>query len=226
MLKDDKTYPYIKVTVGEEYPRVMLVRQMKKDKSKYFGPYTNGGVKDTIDLINKLYQLRTCNRRLPKDIGKERPCLNYHIGQCCAPCQGGVSQEEYNSLMIPVQSQQDEESGEEVIAIAPYQLAGMTFTAAYNDANAFLSRWHSTSTENCSGYSSSAFDILLDSAKASVSFEARDAYLHDAEAILLSDAPVIPVCCQCTSYQLSENLEGLYRSPNGVLFFSGINPVS
>ncbi|MBE5877269.1 MAG: excinuclease ABC subunit UvrC [Lachnospiraceae bacterium] len=95
MLKDDKTYPYIKVTVGEEYPRVMLVRQMKKDKSKYFGPYTNGGVKDTIDLINKLYQLRTCNRRLPKDIGKERPCLNYHIGQCCAPCQGGVSQEEY-----------------------------------------------------------------------------------------------------------------------------------
>ncbi len=95
MLKDDKTYPYIKVTVGEEYPRVMLVRQMKKDKSKYFGPYTNGGVKDTIDLINKLYQLRTCNRRLPKDIGKERPCLNYHIGQCCAPCQGYVSQEEY-----------------------------------------------------------------------------------------------------------------------------------
>lgn len=138
----------------------------------------------------------------------------------------GVSQEEYNALMIPVQPQQDEESGEEVIAIAPYQLAGMTFTAAYNDANAFLSRWHSASTENCSGYSSSAFDILLDSAKASVSFEARDAYLHDAEAILLSDAPVIPVCCQCTSYQLSENLEGLYRSPNGVLFFSGINLVS
>ncbi|MBQ7942983.1 MAG: excinuclease ABC subunit UvrC [Lachnospiraceae bacterium] len=95
MLKDDKTYPYIKVTVGEEYPRVMLVRQMKKDKARYFGPYTNGGVKDTIDLINKLYQLRTCNRRLPKDIGKERPCLNYHIGQCCAPCQGCVSQEEY-----------------------------------------------------------------------------------------------------------------------------------
>ncbi len=96
MLKDDKTYPYIKVTLGEEYPRVMLVRQMKKDKARYFGPYTNGGVKDTIDLINKLYQLRTCNRRLPKDIGKERPCLNYHIGQCCAPCQGNVSQEEYN----------------------------------------------------------------------------------------------------------------------------------
>lgn len=95
MLKDDKTYPYIKVTVGEEYPRILLVRQMKKDKARYFGPFTSGGVKETIDLINKLYQLRTCNRRLPADCGKERPCLNYHIDQCCAPCQGNVSKEEY-----------------------------------------------------------------------------------------------------------------------------------
>lgn len=95
MLKDDKTYPYIKVTVGEEYPRILLVRQMKKDKARYFGPFTSGGVKETIDLINKLYKLRTCNRRLPADIGKERPCLNYHINQCCAPCQGYVSREEY-----------------------------------------------------------------------------------------------------------------------------------
>lgn len=95
MLKDDKTYPYIKVTVGEEYPRVMLVRRMKKDKARYFGPFTSGGVKETIDLINKLYKLRTCNRRLPADFGKERPCLNYHIGQCCAPCQGNISKEEY-----------------------------------------------------------------------------------------------------------------------------------
>ena len=95
MLKDDKTYPYIKVTVGEEYPRILLVRQMKKDKARYFGPFTSGGVKENIDLINKLYKLRTCNRRLPADIGKERPCLNYHINQCCAPCQGYVSREEY-----------------------------------------------------------------------------------------------------------------------------------
>ena len=95
LLKDDKTYPYIKVTLGEDYPRVMSVRQMKKDKAKYFGPFTNGGVKESIDLINKLYQLRTCNRKLPRDCGKERPCLNYHIGQCCAPCQGTVSKEEY-----------------------------------------------------------------------------------------------------------------------------------
>lgn len=95
MLKDDKTYPYIKVTLGEEYPRVMLVRRMKKDKARYFGPFTSGGVKETIDLINKLYKLRTCNRRLPADFGKERPCLNYHIGQCCAPCQGNISKEDY-----------------------------------------------------------------------------------------------------------------------------------
>ena len=95
LLKDDKTYPYIKVTLGEEFPRIVMVKKKKKDKAKYFGPFTNGGVKETIDLINKLYLLRTCNRKLPKEIGKERPCLNYHINQCCAPCLGGVSQEEY-----------------------------------------------------------------------------------------------------------------------------------
>lgn len=96
LLKDDKTYPYIKVTVGEEYPRILFSRQMKKDKSKYFGPYTSAGaVKDTIELLNKLFLLRTCNRSLPKDIGNERPCLNYHIKQCLAPCQGYVSKEQY-----------------------------------------------------------------------------------------------------------------------------------
>lgn len=97
MLKDDKTYPYIKVSTGEEYPRVTMTRQMKKEKSRYFGPYTGGvDVKATIDLINKVYKLRTCNRALPKDIGNGRPCLNYHIGQCSAPCQGNISSEEYN----------------------------------------------------------------------------------------------------------------------------------
>ncbi len=96
MLRDDKTYPYIRVSMGEMYPRVLLAREMKKDKSRYFGPYTSGGaVKDTIDLINKIYRLRTCNRNLPKDIGAERPCLNYHIHQCDAPCQASISKEEY-----------------------------------------------------------------------------------------------------------------------------------
>ena len=96
MLRDDKSYPYIRVTLGEDFPRVLFARQMKKDKSRYFGPYTSAGaVKDTIDLINKIYKLRTCNRILPRDIGLERACLNYHIHQCEAPCQGLISKEEY-----------------------------------------------------------------------------------------------------------------------------------
>ena len=103
MLMDDKSYPFIKVTVNEPFPRVMLARQMKKDKAKYFGPYTSAGaVKDTIELIRKLYHIRSCNRSLPKDIGKERPCLNYHIHQCQAPCQGYISREEYRKSIDEV----------------------------------------------------------------------------------------------------------------------------
>lgn len=103
MLMDDKAYPFIKVTVDEPFPRVMLARRMIKDKSKYFGPYTSAGaVKDTIELIRKLYNIRSCNRKLPKDIGKERPCLNYHIHQCHAPCQGYISQEEYRKSVNEV----------------------------------------------------------------------------------------------------------------------------
>lgn len=100
MLKDDKTYPFIKVTTSENYPRILFCRSMKKDKNKYYGPYTSAGaVKDTIELIRKIYKIRTCNRRLPQDIGKERPCLNYHIKQCNAPCQGYISQEEYRESL-------------------------------------------------------------------------------------------------------------------------------
>ena len=96
MLVDDKTYPYIKVTVGEEYPRVLFTRMAKKDKSRYFGPYTSGNaVRDTIELLRKIYKLRNCSRSLPKDIGKDRPCLYYHIKQCDAPCQGYVTKEQY-----------------------------------------------------------------------------------------------------------------------------------
>lgn len=103
MLMDDKTYPFIKVTVNEPFPRVMMARRMKKDKAKYFGPYTSAGaVKDTIELIRKLYHIRSCNRSLPKDIGKERPCLNYHIHQCHAPCQGYISREEYRKSIDEV----------------------------------------------------------------------------------------------------------------------------
>ena len=103
MLMDDKGYPFIKVTVQEDFPRIMMARQMKKDKSKYFGPYTSAGaVKDTIELLRKLYHIRSCRRNLPKDIGKERPCLNYHIKQCDAPCQGYISKEEYHKSVEQV----------------------------------------------------------------------------------------------------------------------------
>ena len=96
MLKDDKTYPYIKVTASEEYPRILFSRQIKKDKNKYFGPFTSAGaVKDTIELIRKIYRIRACSRKLPQDMGKDRPCLYYHIHQCDAPCQGYISQADY-----------------------------------------------------------------------------------------------------------------------------------
>lgn len=103
MLRDDKTYPYIRVTLGEDFPRVLFSRQQKKDKSRYFGPYTSAGaVKDTIELVNKIYQLRTCNRNLPRDTGKNRPCLNYHIHQCTAPCQGYITKEAYRERVDAV----------------------------------------------------------------------------------------------------------------------------
>ena len=103
ILMDDKAYPFIKVTVEEPYPRLMLARRMAKDKSRYFGPYTSAGaVKDTIELIRRLYHVRSCNRKLPRDIGKERPCLNYHIHQCKAPCQGYISEEEYRKSIQEV----------------------------------------------------------------------------------------------------------------------------
>ena len=96
MLKDDKSYPFIKVTVNEEYPRVLFARRMRKDKAKYFGPYTSAGaVKDVIELVRKLYKVRSCSRVLPRDCGKDRPCLYYHMKQCAAPCQGYVTSEEY-----------------------------------------------------------------------------------------------------------------------------------
>ncbi len=97
MLKDDKTYPYIKATVYEDFPRLIYSRQQKKDKCKYFGPFTNvTAAKDTLELAHKIYKIRTCRRVLPRDMGKERPCLNYHIGKCSAPCQGYISKEEYS----------------------------------------------------------------------------------------------------------------------------------
>ena len=96
MLRDDKTYPYIKVTVREDFPRILLTRQFKKDGAKYFGPFSSAtAVKDTIDLLQRAFQIRTCHRVLPRDIGVQRPCLNYHIHQCKAPCQGYIGAKQY-----------------------------------------------------------------------------------------------------------------------------------
>ena len=100
MLKDDKTYPFIKITVNEDFPRILFSRQMKKDKCRYFGPFTSvKAVSDIIELLNKTYGIRTCNRVLPRDIGTERACLNYHIGQCKAPCRGFITKEDYGALI-------------------------------------------------------------------------------------------------------------------------------
>ena len=103
MLMDDKSYPFIKVTVAEDYPRVLLARRMVKDKHKYFGPYTSvGAVRDTLDLLHRIYHIRSCNRNLPKDMCKARPCLNYQIHQCDAPCQGYITKEEYGKSVKKV----------------------------------------------------------------------------------------------------------------------------
>ncbi len=96
MLVDDKTYPYIKVTVAENYPRVLFTRMAKKDKSRYFGPYTSAqAVKDTIELLRKMYKIRTCNKSIKEGENNDRPCLYYHMKQCDAPCNHYISKEEY-----------------------------------------------------------------------------------------------------------------------------------
>lgn len=96
MLKDGKSYPFLKATIQEDFPRFVLSRQMKRDGAKYFGPFTSGAaIRDTIELLNKLFHLRNCRKVLPRDVGKERPCLYHQMGQCPAPCQGSVDREEY-----------------------------------------------------------------------------------------------------------------------------------
>ncbi|EQK41411.1 excinuclease ABC subunit C [[Clostridium] bifermentans ATCC 638] len=104
LLRDDKTYPYIKVTVNEDYPRVLKVRKVLKDKAKYFGPYTNiTAVNDTLEIIRNTYPIRTCNIDIEKAIAnKVRPCLNKHIKKCIGPCTGEVSKEEYNKMIEEV----------------------------------------------------------------------------------------------------------------------------
>ena len=122
------------------------------------------------------------------------------------------------AAFIPVLPEEGGESDTEPEPVAPFQMAAMDFTSAYSDAGLLLGNWHSGAEKNISGYASPAFDILLDAAKAAVSPDARDAYLHDAEAILLEDSPVIPVLCRGSGFQLASGLTGLYRAPDGVFF--------
>ena len=103
LLKDDKHYPYIKVTINEPYPKVLKVRKLQKDGAKYYGPYVSGLViKNTLELVQKLFKPPTCHRKFPQDIRKGRPCLNYHINNCFAPCTGKVSKEEYRQVFFNI----------------------------------------------------------------------------------------------------------------------------
>ena len=113
LLKDGKTYPYIKVTVSEDFPRLMKVRNVYKDKNKYYGPYPHEMiVNEIIDLLNSVYHLRTCSRKLPEETGKKRACLNYHIHRCDAPCEGLISREEYAERIVQVRKYLDGNSSE------------------------------------------------------------------------------------------------------------------
>lgn len=137
MLKDDKAYPYIKVTVNESFPRILFAREMKKDKCKYFGPYSSGGaVKDTLELLRKLYRIRTCNRALPKDIGKDRPCLNYHMKQCNAPCQGYIGEEEYRKAIWKAMDFLNGNFGE-VVGELEQKMRAASEAMAYEEAMAY-----------------------------------------------------------------------------------------
>lgn len=103
LLKDDKTYPYIKITVNEDFPRVFLTRRVEQDGAAYFGPYHSSyTIRETIGLVKKIFAIRSCNRVLPRDMGKERPCLNYHMNQCSAPCNGHISSEEYQKTIAEI----------------------------------------------------------------------------------------------------------------------------
>lgn len=137
MLKDDKTYPYIKATVYEDYPRLIYSRNQKRDKCKYYGPYTSAGAaKDLLELIHKIYQIRRCNRVLPRDAGKERPCLNYHIEQCGAPCQNYISKEEYRDNFKKALKILDGDFGE-VLEMLQQKMEKASLSLAFEEAASY-----------------------------------------------------------------------------------------
>ncbi len=103
LLKDDKQYPYIKVTINEQWPRIFKTRTLKNDGAKYFGPYMGvSTIKNTLDIIQSIFNPPTCSKNFPRDIGKGRPCLNYHIKKCFAPCLGNVTNKEYRQVFFDI----------------------------------------------------------------------------------------------------------------------------
>ncbi|MDO4734450.1 MAG: excinuclease ABC subunit UvrC [Lachnospiraceae bacterium] len=137
MLKDDKTYPYIKLTVSEAFPRLVLTRKIKKDKEKYYGPYPEvSSVREVIDLLNNVYHLKTCSRNLPRDIGKERPCLKHHIGRCDAPCAGKITEEDY-ALRIEAAKKFLEGNSKEILSYIKKNMKEASDAMEYEEAG----RW-------------------------------------------------------------------------------------
>lgn len=182
MLKDDKSYPFIKVTVQEEYPRVLFARRMKKDKSKYFGPYTSvTSVKDVIDLVKKLYQVRSCNRVLPRDFGKDRPCLYYHMKQCMAPCQGNISSELYKENIKKVLRFLNGDFQETIDALTDkMQLASdeMRFEEAMEYRDLIQSIRRIGERQKITGYSSEDKDIIAVAMDESLDLREQDAVVQ------------------------------------------------
>ncbi|MBR3308814.1 MAG: excinuclease ABC subunit UvrC [Lachnospiraceae bacterium] len=134
MLKDDKTYPYIKLTVSEAFPRLVLTRKIKKDKEKYYGPYPEvSSVREVIDLLNNVYHLKTCSRNLPRDIGKERPCLKHHIGRCDAPCAGKITEEDY-ALRIEAAKKFLEGNSKEILSYIKKNMKEASDAMEYEEA--------------------------------------------------------------------------------------------
>ena len=137
MLKDDKTYPFIRVTVGEAFPRIMFTRKIKKDKENYYGPYPEvSSVREVIDLLNNVYHLKTCSRNLPRDIGKERPCLKHHIGRCDAPCAGKITEEDY-ALRIEAAKKFLEGNSKEILSYIKKNMKEASDAMEYEEAG----RW-------------------------------------------------------------------------------------
>ena len=177
LLRDDKTYPYIKVTLQEAYPRILFVRRVKKDGAKYYGPFSSAeATHQTIELVQKLYRIRTCNRRLPENIGKDRPCLNYHMKQCDAPCDGKISQEDYMEHVHDALRFLDGETGtvsRELTARMNDAAAAMDFERAAEYRDLLKAIEHTAQRQKITRYDEEDLDVIA------AAIEGEDAVVSD-----------------------------------------------